>query len=293
MELERRFTENVELRAEPEDKGVVLEGHPAMYDKLSQNLGGFKEKLEPGAFTRTLKERPDVRALFNHDMNFVLGRSVKSKTLELSEDQQGLFMRAHPPDTQMINDLVITPIQRGDVDQMSFAFYTRKEAWEELKKPDSDGVKYYRTVLDLDLVDVSVVTYPAYEQTRVKVAKRSLMLFQESLAQEDMPDWLTECDLEFLCNTYRRLHDGQTVADAELNRTVDMIDSITTAFACINGSCNPERRDTLEAVAPVDETDEGDEIVEVEKPLLSELDTLDGRLQEITNNLSTLKQERS
>jgi HK97 family phage prohead protease len=119
----------------------------------------------PGAFDRALKEKQDVRALFNHDDNQVLGRS-KSGTLRMSVDSKGLKYEIDPPDTQLGRDLV-TSIRRGDIDGSSFAFIVRGQKWNETTK---DGVTtYLREITDCDLMDVSPVTYPAYEQTSVAV----------------------------------------------------------------------------------------------------------------------------
>ncbi len=154
--VERRFTSGaVEVRQRGSE--TVVEGHAAVFDKLSQNLGGFVERVMPGAFTKTLQEA-DVRALFNHDENLVLGRN-KSGTLELSEDDSGLYYRITPPNTTYARDL-LTVIERGDVSQSSFAFMTIEEEWG---LSDQDFPR--RDLLQVHLVDVSPVTYPAYLDT--------------------------------------------------------------------------------------------------------------------------------
>ncbi len=154
--VERRFTSGaVEVRQR--GNATVIEGHAAVFEKLSQNLGGFVERVMPGAFTKTLQEA-DVRALFNHDENLVLGRN-KSGTLELSEDESGLYYRISPPDTTYANDLRAI-IERGDVSQSSFAFMTIEDEWG-LSEQDFPR----RDLLQVHLVDVSPVTYPAYLDT--------------------------------------------------------------------------------------------------------------------------------
>lgn len=132
-----------------------------MFDALSEDLGGFREKIAPGAFTRTLKNA-DVRALFNHDSNYVLGRNT-SGTLTLSEDLQGLAIQIEPPDTSWARDLIVS-MQRGDINQMSFQFSAIKDGWES----GEDGGQI-RTLKEVKLYDVSVVTFPAYPQTDVSV----------------------------------------------------------------------------------------------------------------------------
>jgi HK97 family phage prohead protease len=106
-----------------------------------------------------------VRALFNHDPNFILGRTV-AKTLSLAEDSKGLKVEITPPDIQWANDLVAS-ISRKDISQMSFGFRVVKDQWEE--KEDEN----IRTLLDVDLFDVAPVTFPAYKGTSIQ--SRSLV----------------------------------------------------------------------------------------------------------------------
>jgi HK97 family phage prohead protease len=127
MKPEKRTFQMDELRVVRGDDGepARLEGHAAVFDKWSVDLGGFREKIARGAFKTAIKD-DDVRALWNHDSNIVLGRNT-SGTLEMREDKTGLAISITPPDTQFVRDVVLAPIERGDVDQMSFAFSTRKD----------------------------------------------------------------------------------------------------------------------------------------------------------------------
>jgi len=150
----------VEMRVEDGDEPKIR-GHAAVFNKLSLPLMGFKEKVSPGAFIKSI-EKSDIRALWNHNPDYVLGRN-KSGTLVLEEDNRGLAIEISPPDTQWAHDLMET-IKRGDVDQMSFAFQTIRDSWE------NEGEKNaVRTLEEVELYDVSPVTYPAYPQTDVKV----------------------------------------------------------------------------------------------------------------------------
>jgi HK97 family phage prohead protease len=160
-EIERRNIELTEFRLIAGNDAPKIVGHAAMFEKLSEDLGGFREKIAPGAFTNSLK-KDDVRALFNHDANYVLGRN-KAKTLTLKEDELGLYIEIDPPDTQWARDLQES-IRRGDISQMSFGFVVNKDEWEHKKGKDS-----IRTLQEVKLFDVSPVTYPAYPQTSVKV----------------------------------------------------------------------------------------------------------------------------
>lgn len=155
-----------ELRAEGE--GGTIVGYAAVYNQLSEDLGGFRERILPGAFKRALGGEADVRALINHDEALVLGRT-KSGTLRLRSTAKGLAVQIDPPQTGYARDLRES-MSRGDVDGMSFAFGKAKDEWGE-EQIDGKPVTV-RTVRDVDIYDVSVVTYPAYPQT--EVALRSL-----------------------------------------------------------------------------------------------------------------------
>ena len=173
--IEKR-TIKTELRVIRKDDGAlpVIEGHAAIFNNDSEDMG-FIERIKPSAFKDALK-KSDVRSLFNHDVNIVLGRN-KAGTLELKEDSKGLFQITHPPDTQLVRDMVLTPIERGDIDQQSFGFTVEKDSWKDL---DTD--RPIRTIEKVkELFDVSVVTYPAYADT--SVALRSL-----ASARNQIPD---------------------------------------------------------------------------------------------------------
>lgn len=178
-EIERR-TYGVELRADGE--GNTIRGYAAVFNSKSEDLG-FREIIMPGAFDRALAEAHDVRALWNHNSDLVLGRT-KSGTLRLSIDARGLKIEADLPDTQAGRD-ALTLIKRGDVDQMSFAFRVPAggDAWTE------EGRTQVRRVTDLDLVDVSPVAYAAYAKT--KVSARCLEIVkaaEERAAVEVVPE---------------------------------------------------------------------------------------------------------
>ncbi|MDD4985637.1 MAG: HK97 family phage prohead protease [Dehalococcoidales bacterium] len=160
INIEHRSFSLSEVRVAGEGRQII--GHAAVFNKLSEDLGGFKEKIAPGAFANTITNA-DVRALFNHDPNYVLGRT-KSGTLSLIEDSKGLAITIDPPETQWANDLIAS-VKRGDISQMSFAFRAVRDEWDDDKK--------VRTLIEVELFDVSIVTYPAYPQTNVKI--RSLI----------------------------------------------------------------------------------------------------------------------
>lgn len=146
-----------EVRAEVDGDNNTIIGYGSVFNKRSENLGGFREIIAPGAFDDVLND--DVRALFNHDANIILGRS-SNNTLALSVDDEGLRYEITAPATQYVKDVVLAPMHRGDVRESSFHFRVARDGdtWEE----DDEGV-VIRTINRVQrLFDVSPVTYPAY-----------------------------------------------------------------------------------------------------------------------------------
>lgn len=168
----RYYTQPVNYRTEKRGEGEeekvfhIIEGIAAKVNSRT-SLGWFDEMIMPGAFDEVLKD--DVRALFNHDPNYPLARSVDGKgTLALSIDDNGnLAYSFTTPNRSYALDLQ-DAIASGDVSQSSFAFSIKEEAWERSKDSDTE----LRKIVKLErLYDVSPVTYPAYADT--SVAKRS------------------------------------------------------------------------------------------------------------------------
>lgn len=160
MEIKERRTFPVEIRISRDDDVPKIIGHAAIFNEIGDGFW-FREKINPGAFKKSIKA-DDIRALFNHDPNIILGRN-KAKTLVLKEDDKGLAIEIVPPDTQSARDLMVS-MERGDISQMSFAFQTVKEDWERVE--DETDI---RTLKEVKLYDVSPVTFPFYEGTDVAV----------------------------------------------------------------------------------------------------------------------------
>jgi len=163
---ERRTFVLKEVRAEggAENKPPKWVGHAAVFD-VPYDLGWFTEQVARGAFTESIQV-DDIRALFNHDPNIVLGRN-KAGTLTLSEDDTGLLIEITPPDTQAARDIGVL-IVRGDISQMSIGFNVLEEHWDI----SSDETKSdLRTLKKLKLWDVSPVTFPGSPTT--DIAQRS------------------------------------------------------------------------------------------------------------------------
>lgn len=194
-DIERRAI-NAEFRVEGGEGESVpkIIGYAAKFDKLSEEMWGFREQISKGAFTDALKDS-DIRALFNHDPNIVLGRN-KAGTLELFEDDIGLRYEITPPDTQTARDLAES-IKRGDISQSSFAFAMRNggvEEWQEL--PEGKAIRTIKKVARL--YDVSPVTYPAYPDTEsgVRSAEQVFKEYQAEKRKDDpgtkVPDFSLE-----------------------------------------------------------------------------------------------------
>lgn len=198
--LERRSMEVRELRMDEEARKI--EGYASVFNEETDIGGMFREVVRPGAFKRAIKEKQDVRALWNHNPDHIIGRT-KAGTLSLQEDKKGLRISIDPPDTQFARDLMES-IRRGDVDQMSFAFRAVEEQWTERK-----GEPSLRELVDLDLYDVSPVTYPAYEGTQVGL-RSAESVYQEhirSLEAQALPE-----------------EDDEQGADLEIDRARAIVD---------------------------------------------------------------------
>jgi HK97 family phage prohead protease len=187
----RVLTGQVELRAaDGEGSKPKVRGYAAVFDKESENLGSdnyqFREIIEPGAFSDVLGD--DVRALLNHDPNFILARSkAGAGTLTIGQDDRGLWYEFEAPDTQAGRDLTES-LKRGDIDQSSFSFTVRGDGqkWEE--REDENGKTFIKRTISkvARLFDVSPVTYPAYPDATV--ALRSLQEFQAEHPPEKEPE---------------------------------------------------------------------------------------------------------
>lgn len=147
----------VELRSSERGIGRLV-GYAAVFNKRSQNLGGFVEQVAPGAFNKSVKDKSPVFARFNHDSSLLLG-TVEAGTLRLETDRTGLRYTVDLPDTSAGRD-VKELAARGDLRYSSFAFQTMDDRWDA----DGDGTPL-RTLLSVRLIDVAPVTDPAYRDT--------------------------------------------------------------------------------------------------------------------------------
>lgn len=198
QEMERRFFASEIRKAERADNDetpVQIEGYAALYNSPTEIGGWFREVILPGAFDKVMDD--DVRALFNHDANLILGRT-KSGTLKIWTDDRGLKFQYTSPDRSYAKDLEDS-IDKGDVDQCSFAFQVDEVRWVE-----KEGEMDTREIVSFKkLYDVSPVTYPAYADT--SVAKRSY------------DSYITEKAKKVEVRDADKVNTGLTLAQAQLN----------------------------------------------------------------------------
>jgi uncharacterized protein len=163
-DMERLTICRGEIRAKRTDAGkLTLSGYAAKFNTMSEDLGGFRETIAPGTFARSLKDG-DQFLLRGHEANAVLART-KSGSLKLEEDAVGLRFEAELVDSPIARDTMAL-VERGDLDGMSFGFGLVRDDWKW------DGPVAIRTLKDVDLFEISVVTWPAYRDTDVGVRSR-------------------------------------------------------------------------------------------------------------------------
>ena len=177
--------QDLELRMDGDKQTVV--GYGAVFNSMSNDLGGFREYISPEAFEGRMDD--DVRFLFNHDPNYVLARTTNG-TLRMSVDEKGLRYEADMPNTSTARDLVEL-LKNGTVNQSSFAFIVEDDSWEM-----KDGMNI-RTINKVSrLYDLSSVVYPAYSEASSSVALRSMQEWQEKEEAKKLEESLEAEKLE-------------------------------------------------------------------------------------------------
>lgn len=158
---EIRSVKATELRATDTNGVKRLSGYAIRYGQPSVDLGGFIEVCQAGMLTRTLREQPDVLCLRDHVVSQLLGRTTAS-TLSLRDTPQGLQFDVTLPDTVIAND-TYENVKTGNLSACSFGFSTRSDSWSQADE------QVVRTLLDVDLAEVSVTSFAAYPATSVNV----------------------------------------------------------------------------------------------------------------------------
>jgi HK97 family phage prohead protease len=157
----RHVSQPVEFRAADDGPGT-LDGYAIVFNKYSQNLGGFVERVDPAAATKSVSDKLPVVARYNHDDNFLLG-TIEAGTLRLEVDDIGVRYIVDLPDTSAGRD-VAALAKRGDLRYSSFAFHTLEDEWDVTEQ----GFPL-RTLRSIQLVDVAPVVNPAYRDSTVGV----------------------------------------------------------------------------------------------------------------------------
>jgi uncharacterized protein len=190
-----------------ESDGMHFTGYAALFDSPSEPLP-FTERIAKGAFKRSLRQRNDIKFLWNHDSGEILG-STRAGTLNLSEDDRGLKVEGMLPNTSRGRD-VAELLRRGDVDAMSFGFSVPQggDTWS------NDGSE--RTLKSVRLHEVSVVAWPAYTATAGTVSVRK---FEETAKRADV-------NAEALADALGKIEDGLNITSEEqemLSRVIDTL----------------------------------------------------------------------
>ncbi|MFD2704077.1 HK97 family phage prohead protease [Salibacterium lacus] len=157
--LEERSFDMTRVETREEDGKNIVAGYAAEFEKMSVPIFGFREKIKRGAFSKSLSDNT-VKALWNHNTDMVLG-STKTGTLRLNEDERGLAFELDMPDTSWGRD-AFSSIKRGDVDGVSFGFRVIQDEWDH-----SDPDEAIRTLVEVQLHEISPTGFPAYPQTSV------------------------------------------------------------------------------------------------------------------------------
>lgn len=226
-----------------------IEGYAIVFNSLSNDLGGFREIIEPTAITDELIKNSDILCLMNHDIKKgVLARSYQGRgSLKLDIDEHGLHYSFEAPKTAL-GDEVLEGIRRGDISKCSFAFVCGEDVWDK----DEKTGEYIRHVKKIkNLYDVSLVYHPAYEETEVKADTRGL---DELKAQEEANNIVKE-------NSESDMNDKQEL----ISQLQDIIEKLKTDEKTVEekGGCQKPEEDDKPVEEKADETPKEDE----EKPV--------------------------
>jgi HK97 family phage prohead protease len=197
------------------DGSQTIAGYAVRFNSLSLDLGGFVEKIAPGAFTQSLKDHSDVQILYAHDDSKILGR-VSSGTATVTQDDDGVQFTCKLPDTSTARDLIAL-MERNDLSQMSFGFSVvpNGDDWQ-----DVDG-QIIRTVNTAILYELSVVGNPAYTESSVSLRSCPVTLRSKIKAEDIDPDDDDDDDLDDPDDLDDEEDDEETRCDCDCPECVD------------------------------------------------------------------------
>jgi hypothetical protein len=218
----RNFDADFELRAEGD--GMTFVGYAAKFNSPSEDLGGFVETIEAGAFRRSLRSRNDVKLLVNHDTGRVLA-STRSGTMKLYEDEIGLRVEASLPNTTDGRDMAEL-LRRGDLNKMSFGFSVIKDSW--------NNEMTERTLKSVRLFETSIVAFPAYAATEAMV--RSL----------DKAATRAQVDADELADAVLKLEEGADLSENEAELIKTVVNSLTPTQVKVEEETSEEEANLLE-----------------------------------------------
>jgi uncharacterized protein len=230
----RSTPQRFEIRANA-DGSRTISGYAATFGDLSQDLGGFVERIQAGAFSKSIRDN-DVRCLYSHDDSKILGR-VSSGTLQIAEDSKGLHFSCRLPNTSTANE-VVALMERGDLSQMSFGFSVVNDDWSPI------GDQLVRTLIEVQLWEISVVGDPAYTSTSVSVRSCPVQLRAKLKRDWDDDD---PCDPD--SDSYDPQNDDCEDRDEECSCNCRACAIDRDCSACIVDNCSADNCDCESARA--------------------------------------------
>jgi HK97 family phage prohead protease len=207
--METRIVDVDEFEVREDSDGMHLEGYAALFNSRSENLGGFTETIQPGAFRTSLKARNDIKLLWNHDTGAVMG-STRAGTLSLLEDARGLRVSATLPDTSHGRD-ARELVRRGDVTGFSFGFSMPARGGDSW---NSEGTE--RVLKSVRLHEVSLTPFPAYQQTNGTASVRGL----DKIAQR------ADVDADALADALLKIENGEDISSDDRTLLQSVIDEL-------------------------------------------------------------------
>lgn len=217
----RLLVQDMEIREEGD--GMTLTGYAALFNSWSEDLGGFREQIAPGAFKRSLRSRNDIKLLWNHDSSEVLA-STRAGTLQLMEDERGLRVTASLAPTQRGKDTAIL-VKRGDVTGFSFGFSIPERGGDSWNPEGTE-----RTLKSVRLFETSLTPFPAYQGTNGTAAVRGL----DKIAQR------ADVDADALADAMLRLETGEDITQEQAELLTRVVSALAPKSEVIEEEVKPQ-----------------------------------------------------